>query len=215
MTQLLADLQSGVRMLVKYPTLSVVAILTLGLGIGLSTTVFCVVNGGLFKGLPFADPDRVVSLVSTRLAQSQPRQPVSEHDLAVWEARQTVFERLGAFTVAPVNLATGDGRPERFSSGQLTVSAFQTLGVQPIMGRGFRDGDDLPGAEPVVILGHELWRDRYGSAPDIVGRSIRSNGVYRTVIGVMPEKFAFPIRESLWMPLSLDPLATARGRGRS
>src|SRR3954449_4947281 len=97
MGQLLTDVRSGVRMLVKYPTLSTVAILTLGLGIGLSTTVFCVVNGGLFKGLPFPDADRVVALVATNPAQNQPRQPVAVQDLAVFLERQTSFDRIGAY----------------------------------------------------------------------------------------------------------------------
>src|SRR3954464_2184124 len=97
MTQLLTDLRSGLRMLVKYPTLSVVAILTLGLGIGLSTTVFCVVNGGLFKGLPFPDAGRIVAVVATNPAQNQPRLPIPVQDLRVWESRQTSFEKFGAF----------------------------------------------------------------------------------------------------------------------
>jgi putative ABC transport system permease protein len=104
MHELLTDVRSGVRMLVKYPTLSLVAIVTLGLGIGLGTTVFCVVNGGLFKGLPFPDADRVVAVVATNPAQNQPRQAVSVHDFAVWQARQTSFEKLGAYTFAPTNL---------------------------------------------------------------------------------------------------------------
>ena len=108
----------------------------------------------------------------------------------------------GPIGFAPINLSTEDGRPERFSGGQLTVAAFDALGVQPILGRGFREGDDRPGADPVVLLGHDLWRERYGSSPDIVGQTIRANGVHRTVIGVMPEKFAFPIREALWIPLA-------------
>src|SRR5688500_4813702 len=149
MNQLFTDIRSGVRMLVKYPTLSLVAILTLGLGIGLSTTVFCVVNGGMFKGLPFPDADRIVALVATNNSQNQPRQPISVHDLAVWQARQTSFERIGAYGFAPVNLSNEQGRPERFSSGQLTVAAFEALGVQPLHGRGFREGDDRPGGEPV------------------------------------------------------------------
>ncbi len=213
MHQLFTDIRSGVRMLVKYPTLSLVAVLTLGLGIGLSTTVFCVVNGGLFKGLPLPEADRVVALVATNNAQNQPRQPISVHDLAVWEARQTWFEKFGAYGFAPLNLSTEAGRPERFNAGQLTVAAFDALGVQPIVGRGFRQGDDRPGADPVVLLGHDLWRERYGGAMSIVGRTIRANGANRTVIGVMPEKFGFPIRESLWIPMAVDPLATKRGEG--
>jgi putative ABC transport system permease protein len=215
MPQLLTDIRSGLRMLVKYPTLSIVAVLTLGLGIGLSTTVFCVVNGGLFKGLPFPDADRIVSVVSTRPSQNQPRQPISVQDLAVWQARQTSFEKIGAFGVVPINLSTEEGRIERFSGGQLTVAAFDALGIQPVLGRGFREGDDRPGADPVILLGHDLWRDRYGSSPDIIGKPIRANGAQRTVIGVMPANFAFPLREVVWIPLSIDPLATRRGEGPS
>ena len=213
MSQLASDIRSGVRMLVKYPTLSIVSVLTLGLGIGLSTTVFCVVNGGLFKGLPLPQADRIVAVVATTPAQNQPRQPVSVHDLAVIQERQTSFDHIGAYAFAPMNFADRDGRPERVPGGQLTVAAFEALGVAPILGRGFREGDDRPGAEPVMLLSHELWRDRYGSASDIVGRHIRANGAHRLVIGVMPERFAFPIREAVWTPLVVDPLATKRGQG--
>ena len=87
--------------------------------------------------------------------------------------------------------------------------------MQPALGRGFRDGDDRPGAEPVIILGDDLWHDKYAAAPDIIGATVRANGVQRTVIGVMPERFAFPIREALWIPLTLDPLAKPRGQGPS
>jgi predicted permease len=215
MQQLLTDIRSGVRMLIKYPTLSLVAIVTLGLGLGLSTTVFCVVNGGLFKGLPFPDGDRIVSLVATNPSQNQPRQPISVQDLAIWQARQTMFDEMGAYFFSPVNLSAEEGRPERFSGGLLSVAAFDALGVQPALGRGFRDGDDKPGGDAVIILGDTLWRERYGASPAIVGTAIRVNGSMRTVIGVMPPKFAFPIRESLWMPLVVNPLAEPRGKGPS
>jgi predicted permease len=175
--------------------------------------VVCVVNGCLFKGLPFPDAGQVVALVATNPAQNQPRQPISVQDLAIWEARQSSFSKIGAFGITPLNLSTEEGRPERFSTGQLTIGAFETLGVQPILGRGFRAGDDRPGADPVILQSYEIWRDRYGSDSSIVGRTIRANGVQRTVIGVMPEKFAFPIREQLWIPLTVEPLAKPRGQG--
>lgn len=213
MNQLVTDIRSGVRMLLKYPTLSLVAVLTLGLGIGLSTTVFCVVNGGMFKGLPFPDADRVVSLVGTNPSQNQPRLPVSVQDLEVFKARQTSFDKIGAYGFAPMNLSHEDGRPERMPGGQLTVDAFEALGVQPIHGRGFQAGDDRPGADPVILLSHDLWRERYEASTQIIGKTIRANGVNRLVIGVMPEKFAFPIRESVWTPLAIDPVAKPRGQG--
>src|SRR3954468_13476772 len=177
MTQIVTDVRSGLRMLVKYPMLSVVAILTFGLGIGLSTTVFCVVNGGLFKGLPFPEANRIVAVVATNSAQNQPQQPISVQDFAVWRERQTSFEKIGLYGPQPMNLSTEEGRPERFSGGLLSVAAFEALGVQPRHGRGFRDGDDRPGADPVVLLGYELWRDRYASSIDIIGKPIRANGV--------------------------------------
>jgi hypothetical protein len=163
MNQFASDVRSGVRLLARYPTLSLVAVLTLGLGIGLGTTVFCVVNGALFKGLPFPDADRIVALVATNPLQQQPRQPISSQDLAVWQARQTAFEQFGAYALAPVNLATDEGRPERLSGGQLTVAAFAALGVQPALGRGFRAGDDRPGAEPVILISQQVWRGRYSA----------------------------------------------------
>jgi predicted permease len=200
-------------MLVKYPTLSTVAILTLGLGIGLGTTVFCVVNGGLFKGLPFPDADRIVTL--TGLRQSQRTQAIAVQDFAVFQERQTSFEKLGAYQFTPLNLSDDEGRPERFRGASLTVDAFEALGVQPLLGRGFQPGDDAPGAPAILLLGEQIWRERYGGSPDIVGRTIRAGGANRTVIGVMPEQFAFPIRERVWLPLTVQPLAKPRGEGPS
>ena len=162
MDRLFWDLTSGFRMLFRYPTLSLGAILTLGVGIGLSTTVFCVVNGGLFKGLPFPEADRIVAVYSSNPAHQQPRLPIAVQDLAVIESRQTSFEFIGAYGSAPYNLSLEDGHPERFPGGQRTLAAYRALGVKPMLGRGFEDGDDQPGAGNVVLLGHGLWRDRYG-----------------------------------------------------
>src|SRR5262245_45192409 len=213
MNQLASDIRSGVRLLLKYPTLSLVAVLTLGLGIGLAATVFSVVNAGLFKGLPFPNADRIMAVVSTNPLQQQPRLPISNQDLEIWQRRQTAFEQFGAYTLTPVNLATDEGRPERFSGAQLTSAAFAALDVQPILGRGFRQDDDRPGAAPVILLSEHVWRDRYAKSPDIVGTAIRANGAFRTVIGVMPERFGFPIRQEIWMPLTIDSPAKPRGQG--
>ena len=172
MNQLWTDLRSGVRMLVKYPTLSLVAVLTLGLGIGLGTTVFCVVNGGPVQGpaVPGRGSGRV-RWSATKPSQNQPRQPISVQDLAVWQARQTSFEKIGAYGFAPMNLSTEEGRPERFSGGQLTVAAFEALGVQPILGRGFREGDDRPGARR-----HRSAEPRSSGATGTAARRTSSGG---------------------------------------
>lgn len=202
-------------MLLLYPTLSLVAVVTLGVGIGLGTIVFSVVNGALFKGLPFPDSDRIVAVMTRRTAQNQGPQAISVHDLAVFQERQTSFEQVGAYGFTPLNVSAEDERPERLRGGQLTVGAFRALGVEPVLGRGFRDGDDRPGAAPVILLGQSVWRERYRSSPAVVGATIRVNGTPRLVIGVMPEHFGFPFREVGWIPLSIDPLANRRGEGPS
>ena len=108
--------------------------MTLGVGIGLSTTVFCVVNGGLFKGLPFPNADRIVAVYSNP-AQGQPRLPIAVHDLAVIQSRQTSFDVLGAYGAGPYNLSVEEAEgQERFPGGQLTMEAFRALGVQPVLG---------------------------------------------------------------------------------
>jgi predicted permease len=213
MRRLWPDVRYGIRMLLRYPTLSLAAILTFGLGIGLTTTVFSVVNGALFKGLPFERADRLVAVVGTNPSRNAQRVPLSAPDLAVWRERETVFEASGEYTVAPVNLSADDAQPERFSAGQLTVGAFEAVGVEPLLGRGFRTGEDRPGADPVIILGYEVWRDKFGSSPDVLGKAVRANSVTRTVIGVMPEGFGFPGFERLWIPLAIDPLTSERGQG--
>jgi predicted permease len=213
MRHLWSDVRFGVRMLIRYPTLSIVSILTFGLGLGLATAVFCIVNGALYKGLPFEDADRIMRVSASNPERNILRGGVTVHDLVVFQERQTVFESFGALGQVPVNLSGDGGQPERFAAGSMTVGAFQALRVKPVLGRLFRDGDDRPGAEPVMLLGHQVWRERFGGSPGVIGKSVRANGVARTIVGVMPEDFAFPDREQLWIPLELDPLATPRGQG--
>ena len=205
---LLSDLRSGVRMLVKFPTLSIGAILTLGAGIGLSTTVFCVVNGALWKGLPFPDADRLVAIDLNNPSKRQQGMAIGVLDLGVMTERQSTFEKIGAYQFRAVNLSAEAGRPERYRAAALSVAAFEALGVQPLLGRGFQAGEDQRGHDAVILLGEQVWRERFGASPSVVGQTIRADGKQRTVIGVMPERFAFPIRESIWVPLViLNPLA--------
>ena len=215
MRHFLTDLRSGVRMLVKYPTLSIVAIATFGLGIGLTTTAFSIVNGALFQGLPFQDPERVVKLMRTDPSMRVFDMDVSVQDLEVFNRRLTVFSSHGAFSSTALNLSTDTRRPERYSAGEVTVAAWETLGMAPALGRGFQTGDDRPGAEPVILLGDEVWRTRFDADPDVVGRHVRASGISRRVIGVMPPKFGFPILQTLWVPLAIDPVVPPRGQGRS
>jgi putative ABC transport system permease protein len=215
MSQIRDDLRFGIRMLFKHKTLSVISILTFGLGIGLSTTVFSIVNGVLFKGFPVDRPDQIVTLFISNEERNIQRNPVSVHDFVDWQEQQKIFENFGAWSVVPLNLAFEGERPERYSAGAFSVGIFETLAVKPLLGRWFRKGEDRPGAEPAILIGERIWRDRFGSSPDIIGKSIRANGSSHTIIGVMPESFPFPNREELWVPLQIDPAATKRGEGPS
>lgn len=208
-----SDLRSGLRALRKYPVLSIGAIVTFGLGLGISTTVFAIANGAMFKALPFDEPDRVVALFETKPEQRSGDFPVAVQDLEVWQARQTVFDEIGAYDMDSINLSDDAGRPEHVSAGLLTVAAFDAIKVKPALGRGFEPGDDVVGAPEVVLLGDAVWRDRFGAAADIVGKTIRANGVARRVIGVMPPRFAFPERQAIWLPLRYNASATPRGQG--
>ncbi|MBZ5499447.1 MAG: ABC transporter permease [Acidobacteriia bacterium] len=215
MNHLGRDIRYGMRMLIKHPTLTITAILTFGLGIGISTMVFSIVNGAFFKGLPFEDSEKIVALANTNPSRNLRNVPVSVHDFSIWQQRQTVFETMGAWSMEAVNLVSSGAQPERVAAGQMTAGAFDTLRVKPILGRTFNAREDRPGARPVIVLSYDIWRDRYESSRDILGQTVRTNGIPRTIIGIMPKGFAFPDNQKVWIPLEIDPLATPRGQGAS
>ena len=168
MSQLFTDLRSGVRMLVKYPTLSLVAILTLGLGIGLSTTVFCVVNGGLFKGLPFPNADRIVVARRARTRRRTSRGSRSAcRTSRSGRQRQTSFEKFGAFGFAPMNLShrgrTAGAFQRRPADGRRFRGARRAAAPRPRIPRRATIG---PAPNRSCSSSYDLWRDRYGSSPD-------------------------------------------------
>ena len=214
MSGLFGDLRFAIRMLAKHPGLTGIATLALALGIGLTTIMFSIVYGAIIRGLPFEDPQEIIHIERTNLAAGIESMEVTLHDFVDWRERQRSFEDLGAFYMGTINI-TGTERAERFDGAFITPSSFAMLGVSPIRGRLFRDDESNPGAAGVVLLGYDVWRDRYGSDDGIVGSSLRVNGEQRTVVGIMPEGFSFPIDQQIWVPLTLDVLATPRGEGRT
>lgn len=213
MDQLRRDIGFAIRVLLKRPGLSFIIILTLSLGIGVTTTVFSWVNGALYKGLPVTAGERVVAVGTSEPARNIRFNPVSVHDFVEWREQQTTLIDLAAFNMRTVNLSGSEGRPQRYSGAFVSANLFDVLRVQPVLGGFFREGDDRPGADPVIVIGYTIWQDRYGGAPDVIGRTVRANGTTRTIIGVAPEGFLFPDREELWIPETLDPNASARGEG--
>ena len=206
------DLRFGWRMLAKVPGHTVAAGIALSLGIGLTTAVFSIVYGILFRGLPYPGAERIMALDVQNAPRDLVDQPVEVHDYLDWCRRQTSFEGLGGTTNGTVTIS-GDDRPERLDGAEITANTLDLLRVKPLLGRGFRAGEDRPGAAPVVLLGYRLWQDHFNGDRGILGRAVRVNGKQATVIGIMGPKFRFPFVEQAWTPLILDPGKNERGQG--
>jgi predicted permease len=211
MSPFLADLRHGCRMLVKHPGHAAISIFALALGIGLTGTMWSITWGGILRGLPFEEADRILHLEQARPSHGVESQPVPLSDFVAWREQQHSFEDLAAFTEGTVNVIGPEGRPERFEGAFITAATFRLLRVQPVLGRLFEEDDNRPGATPVAIIGWDLWHNRFGGDPAIPGRTVRANGVTREIVGVMPRGFLFPTNAALWLPRTVNPVATKWG----
>lgn len=196
---MLADLRYALRTLRQQPWFSAAIIGTLALGIGVNTTVFTLVNAVLFKPLPFPGGDRLVMVPATDPAEPDSTLDVSYPDLRDFRQGAASFERLEAFSGMAVNISESGNPPERYRGARITSGLFAMLQVQPILGRALGDADEKPGAEPVMIISHGMWKDRYGQSPAVIGRAVRVNDQTATIVGVMPEGFKFPNNEDAWL----------------
>jgi putative ABC transport system permease protein len=198
------DLRFGARMLLKQPGFTAIAALTLALGIGANTAIFTLVNSILLRPLPFKDPESLVMVWRANAERTAKDIPSSAPLFIDWRERNQVFERMTAFIDGRFNLA-GAGEAELVRGANVSADFFETLGAPPLLGRGFLPGEDQPGAEPVVVLSHGLWQQRYAAAPEIVGQKVTINAQPYTVAGVMPPGFDYPGDIKLWTTLRLDP----------
>src|SRR4030095_6930667 len=208
MSLMLQDIRYGIRSLARNPGFTAIALLTLALGIGANTAIFSVVNAVVIRPLPFADPERIVWLWDT--IRPGVTAPSSLPEFLDWKEQSQSFEQLAAFLPSNEFLDAGDGT-EAVSVGIVTPQMFSLFRVNPILGGTFTDEETLPGRSRVAVLGHSLWQTRFGSDPNIVGRSIQLSGRAYTIIGVMSAGFSFPERAMLWRPLTIDPKALDRG----
>jgi putative ABC transport system permease protein len=181
------DIRYGLRSLRRNPGFTAVALLTLALGIGANAAIFSVLYGVLLKPLPYPDPDRLVVMYES--SKEDPVMATAYPDYLDWRAQQTVFDSIAARMPAG-GVLTG-GEPERVIGWWAAASFFQTLGVQPEIGRAFTEAEDTPGAERFMVLGYNLWRRHYGGDPNLIGNAIQYNAQSWTVIGVMPASFDF------------------------
>src|SRR5207247_2547723 len=196
------DVRFATRLLVKDKWFTLVAATALALGIGVNNTVFTLVNAVLIRGLPFNEADRIMALNSRDRVRARDM-GTSYLDFKDWSAASRSFAGLAAYTGSTVNVSDEGRTPERFSGAFVSANMFKLIGQQPILGRDFLPEDDRPGALPVVLLGHGVWKNRYGSNRSILGRPIKLNEVSSVVIGVMPEGFKFPQNADMWQPVGI------------
>ena len=187
------DLRYGVRMLLKNPGLTLVAVLALSLGIGANSAIFSVVNAVLLRPLPYERPDEIVTAWGRSLDGGQRRVIVSYPDFADWRDQTQTFEQLAAYNTAGTLLRGTTGEPEAISGTVASADLLPLLDVKPVMGRNFTREEDTAGAAPVIILGYDLWQRRFGADRNIIGQQIRLANNSATVVGVLPQGFKFPI----------------------
>src|ERR1043166_1683018 len=202
MSNILKDILYAIRSLAKHPGFTAIALITLALGIGANTAIFSVVNAVLLRPLPYDDPERIVWLWDTQpqLATT----PTSLPDFLGWKEQNRSFEHLAAFQGGNMFVDAGDGSTDT-PVGLVTPELFSVFHVSPILGRTFTNEETQPGRFRVAVLSHSMWQSRFGSDPNVSGRTIQLNGAAYTIIGVMPPGFSFPGRAELWRPLPIDP----------
>ncbi|MEX2271531.1 MAG: ABC transporter permease [Vicinamibacterales bacterium] len=196
------NLRYAFRRLGAEPGFALVVVLAIGLGIGMNTTVFTLVNAVLLRGLPYQNPDEIVYAASYN-NQNRDDSPVSWPDYEDWKADAKSFRGLAAMSGQPFNVSGEPGAPERIPGMRVTPNAFGLLGQPMQLGRDFIDADGKPGAAPVVILGHEIWQRRFGSARDVIGRTVRINEIPTEIVGIMPRGVKFPNQAEAWIPLQV------------
>lgn len=207
MHDLLQELRQTLRGLGRTPGFTLMALLTLALGIGATTAVYSLVYGVTMKGLPYPHADRLLCLYETSPQAEGRNVPVSAPNFVDWRARTRTLSALSARQSHATTL-TGLGDPERLTGEAVTSNHFDVMGQKPLLGRTFRPEEDVPGAGPVCLLSRPFWQSRFGGDPAIVGRSVILNGVATDVLGVLPEDHRKDI--AYWVPLRLQPEATDR-----
>jgi predicted permease len=209
------DLKLGLRMLFKYPGLTLVGGLGMAVAVALGTGAYAVVNSYFYPELPLHEGDRVVALGKFD-TQRQYKDTRVLHDFLAWRRELRSVVDLGAFRTVGRNIIMETGQGEPITLAEMTVSGFRVARVSPFLGRTLLEDDERPGAPPVVVIGYDVWRSRFGGDPRIVGREIRIGRTAHTIVGVMPDGFAFPVNHQYWIPLRIDPSApVAPGMGPS
>ncbi len=200
------DLRVAGRQLTKDLRFTLAVVIALGLGLAVNNTIFTLINTALYRALPFDRADRLVKL-GTRDTRGRDGRDggVSYLDYQDWRAAATTFSGIAASTNVTMNISEEGRPPERLRGAFVSANAFGVLRATPVLGRDFLPEDDRPGAAAVVIIGHDVWQNRYGSDAGLIGRTIRVDSGPATIIGVMPAGFGYPVTMQIWQPLVRAP----------
>jgi len=199
---LVQDVRQALRSLWHNRGVTAVAVACLAFGIGLNTTIFSIVDGVLLKPFPYQDPDRLLLIQSSNDRLGVQESGISYPDSVDLASVPGTFSGMAALQFRSIALSDSGGEPERYAAAAISANLFPLIGVAPIAGQGFTEAMDRPGAEGAVLISHAVWRDRYHFDSNAVGRRVLLNGLPAVIVGVMPEHFAFPNNQRLWVPLA-------------
>jgi predicted permease len=212
MHQLIQDFRHATRSLARVPGFTLIAVLTLALGIGANTAIFSVINGVILRPLPYPKPDQLIYINSQFPSLGFSQFWMDPVEFLEFRERNQSFQRVGAYSTGAVNVGT-DASPQRVTSAIVSDGFFETFGIAPIQGRTFTADETVPNSPLVGILSYEIWQTAFGGHP-VVGTQVQIDGVPRTIVGVMPP--AFDVHDQgvkVWLPLRLDPAQIPQYRG--
>jgi putative ABC transport system permease protein len=208
------DFKVGIRMLARYPGITVVGTAAIAVAIALGTLYLEALNKWRNPELPIRDSERVVSILNWDASELR-QEGRSLYDFGIWRGQVKTVEQLGAAVVFMRNFATADGRVEPVRGAEITASAFALIGMPPVLGRTLTAQDEQPTEPPVVVIGERLWRARFASDASVIGKTVKLGTETATIVGVMPEEFGFPMNERIWTPLRVNPASVAPLTGPS
>ena len=210
MDRLLQDIKFGVRSLLRSPSFTVVAVLTIALAIGANTAMFSVINAVLLRPLPFHQAERVMAV--WQIDPNGSPNAFTTPNFVEWKRQGAMLGQMGAYSPSAYNLADKD-TPERVAGGNMSYELLPNFGVQPVLGRNFTAEEDRPNAAPVALLSDGIWRTRFNADPNILNQTVKLDGMAYTIVGIMPAGFYVLNRnELLWTPLKLDPNDPSKSR---
>lgn len=206
------DLKLGLRMLLKYPVLTIVGGFSMAFAIGMGASTFEAIRQLVFPVIPLPDANRIVMIQNWDASANRP-EPRATYDFLAWRRSVQSVQDLGAYRTVTRNLMVTDGLAEPVYAAEVSAAAFRVLRVQPLRGRTLLESDEQVGAPPVAVIGYDLWQRRFDGDANVVGRTVRLTGAPVTIVGVMPAGFAFPRTQEFWVPIKIDVAADDRREG--